>query len=220
MKACIKAPASLEIKLRNWKIRPPVLLRWLFPGTLWRIPTKDKRVFLTFDDGPIPEVTPLVIECLKQQGAVATFFCIGDNVRKHPEVFKMLRDSGMSVGNHSFSHLKAWSNSSEAFQNDIEKCSQMVESSLFRPPHGQLYPWYVAKLKKNFRHIVMWDLLSLDYRKELTSDEIVNIVIKNVRPGSIIVFHDSLKAWPRLQSALPLVLLHLKKENYITDIIV
>jgi peptidoglycan/xylan/chitin deacetylase (PgdA/CDA1 family) len=190
-----------------------------FCGAAWRIKTKEKKVFLTFDDGPVPEVTPCVINLLKQYNAVATFFCVGDNVRKYPVVFRLIRESGMKVGNHTFSHCKAWSKTKAEYLNDVKKCSNYAESNCFRPPHGQMYPWWIRSLKKSFGRIVMWDILSLDYDPMLTPDEVVENVTANLRKGSIIVFHDSLKAWDRLKVALPRVLEHLKNEGYTTEII-
>ena len=199
------------------KIRVPSIVRVLFPGTTWRIKTKEKKVFLTFDDGPIPEVTPWILDCLKRHNAVATFFCIGDNVRKYPEVFEQLRNSGMGIGNHTFSHCRAWKNSKEAYFADIDKCEEYFNSHFFRPPHGELYPWWIRLLKKRFKRIVMWDILSLDYEQKLSPAEVVENVITRIRPGAIIVFHDSLKAWDRLQEALPQVLEYLKEKSYSTE---
>ncbi|ASB49221.1 polysaccharide deacetylase family protein [Alkalitalea saponilacus] len=201
------------------KVRPPLLLRWMFPGTTWRIPEKEKRVYITFDDGPIPEVTPRVVEMLNKYGAKATFFCVGDNVRKHPEVYSMLINNGMATGNHTYSHLKAWQSSKSEYFSDIKKGKHYIGGNLYRPPHGQLYPWYIGFLKRNFSKVVMWDLLSQDWKNDLSADDIYKNVIRNVRSGSIIVFHDSLKAWPRLETALPLTLEFLKREGYSMEII-
>jgi peptidoglycan-N-acetylglucosamine deacetylase len=218
MNQCFNAWDFLTDK-NHWKIQPPAFLRWLFPGSLWRVNSSNKVVYITFDDGPIPEVTPKVIDCLKKFGAKATFFCVGDNVRKYPEVYNLLISQGMAVGNHTYSHIKAWSCNTNKYFKDIEHGAVYIKSALFRPPHGQLYPWYVSKLKKRFAKIVMWDILSMDYDSRVTANEIVNNVVKKIRPGSIIVFHDSLKAWPRLNDALPKVLAHINELGYKTEII-
>lgn len=203
----------------RWKIRPPLLLRWLFPGTTWRIPTREKCVYLTFDDGPVPEVTPKVVELLNRYQAKATFFCVADNIRKFPDVYQLLVDNGMGLGNHTYSHMKACSNSAGAYFADVEKGLQWNPTTLFRPPHGQLYPWYVPHLKRTYQKIVMWDVLSLDYRADLSERDVFEAVVQHVRRGSVIVFHDSLKAWPRLEKALPDILEYLSQEGYKMDLI-
>lgn len=200
-------------------VKPPLVFRWLFPFTTWRIPVNNKRVFITFDDGPIPEVTPRVVDMLRQYGAKATFFCVGENVQKHPDVFRLLADSEMVVGNHTFYHSKAWSVSSKEYHKSIDLCSNLVDSNLFRPPHGQLYPWMIPALRSKFSKIVMWDILTMDYDARLTADDVFQIVVKHVKPGSVIVFHDSLKAWPRLENALPRILKYLRNEGYMMDVI-
>ncbi len=186
-----------------------------FKEALWRVNTSHKRVFLTFDDGPVPGVTPWVIEQLKHYGFGATFFCVGDNVRKYPHVFTQLTEAKMGVGNHTFSHLKGWETSRDNYLNDVDRAQEYVpKSTLFRPPHGLIWPWWLPALKQRFHRVVMWDLLSRDYNRALTPQQVAGNVVENIRPGSIIVFHDSLKAWGNLKIALPLVLLWLKQNNY------
>ncbi len=213
-KACFNDWVSLIIKMDKWNIQPPLIMRWLFPGTIWRMARNENSVYLTFDDGPVPEVTPKVVEILNQYKAKATFFCVGDNIRKHPDVYQTVLDNGMGVGNHTYSHLKAWSHPAGVYFEDIEKGRTWNPTLLFRPPHGQLYPWYVPRLKRTFKRIVMWDVLSLDYRADLSDRDVYNTVVNNVRPGSVIVFHDSLKAWPRLERALPDILEYLNLAGY------
>jgi len=201
----------------KFKIRPPWIIRTLFPYTIW-CPTSNKNtkphIYLTFDDGPTPEITPWVIDCLNHFNAKATFFCVGNNVIKYPEIFQHVIDSGMSVGNHSFSHIKAYKTNKKNYFADIDKCCEVVKSNLFRPPHGQLFPWWIPMLKKRFSKIVMWDILSLDYDKNFSPDEVVNIVTTRIRNGSIIVFHDSIKAFDRLKIALPKVLKYAAEKGY------
>lgn len=196
------------------KIRPPWWLRILFPGVTWRGDKSRKCVYLTFDDGPIPEVTPAVLEILGSRDVKATFFCVGENVEKYPEVYAMHARYGMKTGNHTFSHSKAFSMCKEEYFKDIDRAQEHIDSKFFRPPHGQLYPWYLLRLKKKFEKVVMWDLITEDYRKDLNAEDIFNRVVKFVRPGSVIVFHDSLKAWPRLEKALPRTLDYLIGEGY------
>jgi len=199
----------------RWQIRPPAFLRRLLPGTVWRLPVAGERVvYLTFDDGPIPEVTPAILDMLVAEGAKATFFCVGDNVRKHPEEYALLRQKGMGTGNHGYAHRQAWRTRRKDWLADVEEGSAYVPGELFRPSHGQLYPGWLADLRKYCRHIVMWDVLSYDYRDDLKSEDIEHNVLRHVRPGSIVALHDSLKAWPRLQTALPRILRQLKKEGY------
>lgn len=207
-------------KNKQWQLQPPKLLRVLFPKTLWRERVKDKRVFITFDDGPIPEVTPWVLSTLEKFEAKATFFCVGDNVRKHPDVYQLLHKHKMKVGNHTFSHAPVKLGSFKEYLNDVKKCDELVKSNLFRPPHGILYPWHSLKLSRKFnKKVIMWDVLTMDYNKNLSPNQVVDNVKKLVRPGSIIVFHDSLKAWDRLKVALPKSLEHLANEGYTFDVI-
>lgn len=208
---------SLNNIWQQWEIRPPRFLRLFFPGVVWRVPVSEKKVFLTFDDGPIPEVTPWVINCLKEHNAVATFFCVGDNIRKHPEVFRLLIESGMTVGNHTYHHTKAWKSNGSTFFADVDRFQQVYLSKLFRPPHGQLFPWWIRSLKQRFSSVVMWDVLSKDYHPLLNDEDVVNNVMRFVRPGSIIVFHDSIKSWPRLEMALPIILKKLNDNGFITE---
>jgi peptidoglycan/xylan/chitin deacetylase (PgdA/CDA1 family) len=178
-----------------------------FNAALWRADTSEKKVFLTFDDGPVPGVTPWVIEQLEQYGFKGTFFCVGDNIRKYPRIFQLLNDAGMAVGNHTFSHVPGSRLSLGAYLKDVERAQEYCGGSpLFRPPHGLIWPWWMPALKKRFSEVVFWDILSRDYDRSLSPQLVIDGVIENIRPGSIIVFHDSLKAWPNLKFALPKVL--------------
>ena len=198
----------------RWEVQPPEWIRAFYPGTFWRGKEKDKTVYLTFDDGPVPEITEWVCSELKKRDIKAAFFCVGENVQKHPQVFELLKREGHSVGSHTFNHLQAWKCSGREYFENVDKGAAVTGSDLFRPPHGQLYPWQVSGLKKRFRKVVMWDVLSKDYDDTLTPDEVFENVHKNVRPGSVIVFHDSVKARPRLEKALPRTLDFLLNEGY------
>lgn len=202
----------------------PFAVRLLSPAALnWRIkdtfeetgPGKKaiKRLFLTFDDGPVPEVTPLVLDILKKYNAKATFFCVGDNVRKYPEVYKRVLDEGHATGNHSFSHLNSSKTDTATWYADIEKCTEYVHSPLFRPPHGRITYKQVRHLSKKFK-IIMWSVLTGDYNHSLTKEMVLDYALKYSKSGSIIVFHDSIKASERMLYALPRVLEHFSKLGY------
>ena len=200
--------------LKRWSIQPPKWVRLIFKDAIWRVDEKEKTVFLTFDDGPVPEVTPWVCNELKRRGIKATFFCVGENVVKHPEIYQMVIEKGHQTGNHAFNHLPAWRCSGKEYFENIELGMEQIDSTLFRPPHGQLYPWQMPRLKRLFSKVVMWDVLSKDYDNRLSASEVFENVKRNVRPGSIIVFHDSVKAWPRLKEALPATVDYLINEGY------
>ncbi|HQV98993.1 MAG TPA: polysaccharide deacetylase family protein [Bacteroidia bacterium] len=190
-----------------------MLLDALTKNLVWSIKTTKKEVFLTFDDGPIPEVTPWVLETLKQYDAKATFFCVGDNVKKHPDIYRMIVDQGHKVGNHTMNHLNGWTNFNKTYFENIEKCNALIHSNLFRPPYGKIKPSQISHLKNDYR-IIMWDVLTKDYDASVTGEYCFEKVKKNCKPGSIIVFHDSIKAEKRLRKALPKSLEYLKQEGY------
>jgi peptidoglycan/xylan/chitin deacetylase (PgdA/CDA1 family) len=194
-------------------MRPPLLVQRLFFSLVWKMSSREKVLYLTFDDGPIPEVTPWVLEQLERFNAKATFFCIGNNVRKHRSVYERILQSGHSVGNHTYHHLNGWSTFNSDYFKDIELCNRLLGSELFRPPYGKIRPTQIARLKYKYR-IIMWDVLSRDYDRNLTGETVLNTVLENARPGSIIVFHDSLKAEERLRYALPKVLEHFSAKGY------
>ena len=188
--------------------QPPIPYRMLFPETVWRIPMKHKAVFLTFDDGPIPEVTPWVLDLLDHYGIKATFFCVGDNVRKHPETFRMVVERGHSVGNHTMHHLQGAKVTTARYVADIMEAHALIDSPLFRPPHGLIRWKQAAAIKDNMR-IIMYD-----YSKKLTGEQVLDNVRRYVRNGSIIVFHDSLKSESNLRYALPRAIEWLKENGY------
>ncbi len=201
-------------------MKPPLWLRWLFPGVLWRQNTEEKRVFLTFDDGPVPGVTPWVIEQLNIADAKATFFCIGDNIRKYPGVFGKLRQEGFETGTHGYAHQPGHKTGRKGYFEDIDRGLEYCgKVNWFRPPHGIIFPWWVSEIRKKKLQVVLWDVLSCDYDRTLSPAEVTDNVLSNVRPGSVIVFHDSLKAWPNLKIALPAVLQWLKTNGYTTELL-
>jgi len=170
-------------------------------------------VFLTFDDGPIPEVTPWVLDLLKKEDIKATFFCVGENVQKYPGIYQQILDEGHSVGNHTFNHLQGIKTNNQDLFSNIEKAANYIHSDLFRPPHGLLKPSQYKYLKKKYR-IIMWDLISCDYDKWIKPGEVLKNVTDFVRPGSIITFHDSEKARINLMKALPLSIQWMKEQGY------
>ena len=185
----------------------------LFPETVWRIPMKERSVFLTFDDGPIPEITPWVLDLLDQYGIKATFFCVGDNVRKHPETFAEVVKRGHSVGNHTMHHLQGTLTRTHNYIADIQAADALIHTPLFRPPHGLIRWKQAAAIKDNMR-IIMYDLVTRDYSRKRTPEQVLDNVKRYVRNGSIIVFHDSLKAERNMKYALPRAIEWLISQGY------
>lgn len=193
--------------------QPSKWLRWLFPKAIWRMDPTQKAVYLTFDDGPIPEATPFILDTLKEHGVKATFFMVGDNVRKHPELLERIRQEGHQVGNHTNNHLGAFKHWTVTYIINTFKANELIHAHLFRPPHGVMrwseYYW----LRKEFR-IIMWDLVTRDYSKWMSAEDVLNNVKRYARNGSIITFHDSLKSIEKLRYALPEAIMWLKQEGY------
>lgn len=194
--------------------RPPLFYRLLFPEAIWRIKkNRQKVVFLTFDDGPIPEVTPWVLDTLDEYGIKATFFMVGDNVARHPELYEEVKQRGHSVGNHTMHHLQGMKVSSYRYMHDITEANDLIDSQLFRPPHG-LLRWKQARAIKDRYNIVMYDLVTRDYSKKLSPEKVFNNVKRFARNGSIIVFHDSLKAEKNMKAVLPKAIEWLRSRGY------
>lgn len=195
--------------------QPPYLYRMLYPKSIWRINQPDKkRVYLTFDDGPIPEVTPWVLDLLNHYNIKATFFCVGDNVRRHQSIFDQIIAQGHQVGNHTYHHLQGWLNTPGRFLDDTNKADELINSQLFRPPHGHMIFPQPAMLKKRGYKIIMWDVVTRDYNSKLSPEHVLQNLKKYSRNGSIIVFHDSLKAEKNLKYALPPAIEWLLKKGY------
>ena len=199
--------------------RTPNFIQNLFPNFTWRVPTEQKVAYLTFDDGPIPEITPWVLDQLNAYQAKATFFCVGENVTKHPDIFEMVVQRGHQVGNHTYNHLSGWSTDNMDYYHNVRKCAQLVKSSLSRPPYGRLKPHQVQFLQRHYQ-IVMWDVLSGDFDPGTTLEQCYDNVMSKVRNGSIIVFHDSIKAEEKLKYTLPLVLEELSTRGFTFESIV
>ncbi|WP_256012931.1 polysaccharide deacetylase family protein [Desertivirga xinjiangensis] len=197
-------------------VRTPFFLRWLYPSLTWRKNKRSWHIYITFDDGPIPHVTPFVLETLKRYNAKATFFCIGDNIRKHPGIFEEIKTEGHAIGNHTFNHLKGWKTDTAHYIDNYLKCDKLMHSHLFRPPYGRIKRNQISKLKELSPdlQIIMWDVLSGDFDPNLSPEKCLSNVLKYTRPGSIIVFHDSLKAFDRLEYVLPRALEKWNLEGY------
>ena len=195
------------------RIRLPGFFTSLFTQAVWRMKEAGQMVYLTFDDGPIPEVTPWVLDLLAKEDIKATFFCVGENVQRYPKVYQQILDGGHSVGNHTFSHLQGFKTNDQAFFSNIEQAAGLIDSNLFRPPHGLLKASQYNYLKKKYS-VIMWDLISCDYNKRFSPERIYKNVRDFVRPGSIVTFHDSEKAMLNLMQALPPSIKWMKEQGY------
>lgn len=197
-----------------WIEQPPLFYRMLFTETWWRLKRRGRKVvFLTFDDGPVPEETPWVLDVLEKEGVKATFFMVGDNVRRHPELLEEVRRRGHSYGNHTMHHLQALKEPSQTYFRDITDAASLIDSTLFRPPHGIMWPWQARLIKKHY-NVVMYDLVTRDYSKRINGEEVLENVKRYTRNGSIIVFHDSIKAHNNMRYALPRAIKWLKEQGY------
>ena len=197
-------------------IKTPFWLRGLYPSYTWRKLNDTNTIYVTFDDGPIPNVTPFVLKTLKEFNARATFFCIGDNIRKHPDIFESVKKDGHSIGNHTFNHLKGCDTEDEIYVENFNSCMEQTRTNLFRPPYGRVRRSQVKKLRQLYPdlEVIMWDVLSGDFDLKLSPENCLENVIRTTRPGAIVVFHDSLKAFDRLEYTLPRALEYCKKQGY------
>lgn len=193
--------------------QPKFWIRWIYPRATWRMSRKIHAVYLTFDDGPIPESTPFILDTLAEYEAKATFFMVGDNVRKYPELYRRIVEAGHQVGNHTYNHWGGMRHSAREYGKNADKANELIHSHLFRPPHGWMrWPQYLW-LKSKYR-IVMWDLVTRDYSRLVSAEDVLNNVIRYTRNGSIITFHDSLKSIDKLHYALPRALAWIKEQGF------
>ncbi|MHC5201924.1 polysaccharide deacetylase family protein [Myroides sp. LJL119] len=196
------------------------ILPLVYPSLTWNINSSKKTIYLTFDDGPIPQVTPWVLKILKDFQVKATFFCIGDNVKKHPDIFKQIIAQGHTVGNHTFNHLNGWETDLKTYLNNLEKCQEILEkdlsstTKLFRPPYGKITRDQIKIIQKQGYQIIMWSNLTQDYNLNLTPKACLKKSIKQIKQGNIIVFHDSIKAQKNLTYTLPRLLEYLLDQGY------
>jgi peptidoglycan/xylan/chitin deacetylase (PgdA/CDA1 family) len=208
----------------NW-VKTNSIIKKIFRNYIWDIPNSENKIYLTFDDGPIPEITEWVLEELKKYNAKATFFCIGNNIEKHPSVFAKVINEGHSIGNHTFNHLNGWKTSIEEYLENFKQCEAIISNlqsttcNLFRPPYGKIKLSQSKKIRKLGYKIIMWDVLSVDYDNFITPQKCLENVLENASSGSIIVFHDSIKAFPNLEYTLPRVLENLSKKGFVFEAI-
>lgn len=195
--------------------QPPRFFRALYPSAIFRMDPEEHSIYLTFDDGPIPVVTPWVLDLLKEHDIKATFFMVGDNIRKYPDIFQQVVDAGHKIGNHTFNHIKGFEFLSKNYLDNTRKADEYMHTDLFRPPHGHMR-WMQYMLLKRYYKIIMWDVVTRDYSTKLRGPQVLANVMKYTRNGSIITFHDSLKSWNNgnLQYALPRSIEFLKEEGY------
>lgn len=210
---------------RFW-IKTPFFFEYLFPKYHWKIKNTSQKIYLTFDDGPIPEVTEWVLDILKKENIKATFFCIGENITKHSDIFLRILKEGHSIGNHTFNHLNGWKTNSTAYITNTNRCHEAIKDQfkilekvytkpfLFRPPYGKIKNKQASELRKKGYKIVMWDVLSYDFDPNISPEKCLDHVLKNTTIGSIIVFHDSIKAKKNLEYALPKAIEKLKEKGF------
>jgi peptidoglycan/xylan/chitin deacetylase (PgdA/CDA1 family) len=182
--------------------RIPGLITWFFPSRVWRIPTTQQSLYLSFDDGPHPTITPKVLDMLAAHGAKASFFCIGDRVKRFPEIYQRILDEGHAVGNHSFHHLNGWKTNDDAYCIDVEMAAKLIDSRLFRPPYGRMKGSQASAISREGFKTIMWTVLSGDYDANLGPEECAQRVLGNIKPGFIYLFHDSEKAEKNMFYAL------------------
>ena len=206
-------------------VKTNYFIKKIFPNYVWDIPNSGNKVFLTFDDGPTPEITEWTLEQLKKHNVKATFFCIGNNIEKHPAIFKKIIDEGHAIGNHTFNHFKGWGTADTIYIDNVKKCNKTIcklntaHCTLFRPPYGKIKLSQSKALRKLGYKIIMWDVLSEDFNAKISPEKCLQNVIENVQSGSILVFHDSVKAFPNLEYTLPRTLEFLKEKGFICDVI-
>lgn len=191
-------------------------MRKLYSSAIWRVPTKEKKIFLTFDDGPIPEITPWVLATLKKHNARATFFCVGANIEKHAEIFQQIISEGHSIGNHTFNHLNGWKTKTKEYLENVQHCEYKIKvqkKKLFRPPYGKMKRSQFSALNSKYS-IIMWDILTGDFDQTISEIKCWKNALTRTREGSIVVFHDSQKAKKNLFFVLPKFLEHFSREGY------
>ena len=194
-------------------VKTPSLTKYLFPSLVWKKNTYQKKIWITFDDGPDEKVTPYLIDVLGKFGIKATFFIIGNQAKKYPELVKLIINNGHKIGNHSFSHLNGFSTNNNKYLEDVEQAKKYIDSDIFRPPYGKITPFQIKNLKKDFK-IIMWDIMSWDFKENIYPNKIYKNVIDNVENGSIILFHNNLKSYNNLKNSLEIILEKLKDKGY------
>ncbi len=197
--------------------KTPFLLRALYPSCTWKMPANENSIYLSFDDGPHPIATPFVLEQLEKYNAKASFFCIGKNVVEHPEIYQQIIEKGHTVGNHTMHHLNGWKTEDDLYLQNIAQASTYIQSNLFRPPYGRIKRSQIRKIRADKslpQEIIMWDVLSGDFDTSINGQQCLSNVLEHTHAGSIVVFHDSAKAWDRLQVALPATLDYFTQKGF------
>lgn len=194
-------------------VNAPIFLRWYYPKVTFNRSRAERKVYLTFDDGPIPEITPFILDTLSQHDIKATFFCVGHNIEKNEEIFDRILAEGHQVGNHTYNHLRGWDTADDVYMDNVAKCERLTGTGLFRPPYGRAKRTQLNALHEQFE-VVFWDVLSGDFDARISPERCYQNVIRNVKNGSIIVFHDNVKAIPRIEYSLPKAIAYLKKQGY------
>jgi len=195
------------------------IFTYVLPASLvWQVKTEENTVYLTFDDGPIPELTEEILGILARHNARATFFCVGENVTRYPEIYSSILEQGHATGNHTHRHLKGWSTNHDEYLQDIREAGKLIDSNLFRPPYGLMSYRQAKTLSKEYQ-VIMWSVLTRDYDPAVSGDDCLAAAIQGTRPGAVVVFHDNVKSREKVLFALPRYLEYLEKEGYTTDIL-
>ena len=211
-----------KMTMKPYWVKTHRFIKKLFSGYVWDIPNNSKTVYLTFDDGPTHEVTDWVLDVLKQHEIQATFFCIGNNINNNPEIFRKIIEGGHTIANHTYNHLNGWKNDNKTYFDNIEATEKAIEANggkaafrkLFRPPYGKIKGSQAAEVRRLGYRIIMWDVLSADFDRTITPEKCLQNVIKNTCEGSVIIFHDSVKAFPNVEYALPRAIEYLKEKGF------
>jgi peptidoglycan/xylan/chitin deacetylase (PgdA/CDA1 family) len=213
--------------MKAYWVKTSLLIKKLFSGYIWDIPNEQNKIYLTFDDGPTPEITDWVLQLLKKYGATATFFCIGKNILDNPEIFKRIISDGHSIGNHTHNHLNGWKTPTASYLQNFDMCAETISkitsntsnTKIFRPPYGKIKRSQAKAIKARGYKIIMWDVLSADFDQSITQEKCLDNALSNLKPGSVIVFHDSIKAYKNLQYVLPKTLEFIDQQHYKYDTI-
>ena len=208
--------------MKFYWIKTNQLIKIIFKNYVWDIPNNENKIYLTFDDGPTPDITEWTLSQLKKYNAKATFFCIGNNIEKHPDIFNKIIEDGHSIGNHTFNHLNGWKTKTEKYVDNVNLCNNQIQkstnhpinSTIFRPPYGKIKSNQAKKIKQLGYKIIQWDVLSADFDNTISVEDCLENVLSNIKKGSIVVFHDSLKARKNLEYVLPKTLDFLVNEGY------
>ena len=194
--------------------KTPSFLPYLYPSCIWKIPNNEKKVFLSFDDGPTPNVTEKTLSILKEENVVATFFCVGEQIDKNPTLFKKIEQNGHAVGNHTYDHINGWKTKQNSYLNNIQKCQSLTKTNLFRPPYGKIRNSQLKKIKQDYK-VIMWDVAGGDFVPHFSAEDVVKNVVRNTESGSIIVLHDNIKFGEKMLTALPKIIKQLKEKGFL-----